>query len=37
VGEVFGNRIWDGPIIGPVLDEGWVAAINPEELWNALN
>ena len=37
VGEVFGDRRWDGPIMGPVLNEGWVAAINPEELWTALN
>jgi O-succinylbenzoate synthase len=37
VGEVFGDRRWDGPMLGPVLDEGWCAAINPEELWNALS
>ena len=36
VGEVFGDRRWDGPFTGPVLDDGWAAAINPEELWNAL-
>ncbi len=36
VGEVFGDRRWDGPVTGPVLDDGWSAAINPEELWTAL-
>jgi O-succinylbenzoate synthase len=37
VGEVFGDRRWDGPILGPVLDAGWSQVVNPEELWNALN
>lgn len=37
VGEVFGDRRWDGPITGPVLDDGWGATINPEDLWNALS
>ena len=37
IGEVFGDRQWDGPILGPVLDESWFAAINSEELWNALS
>jgi len=37
IGEVFGDRRWDGPIMGPVLDEGWFSSFNPEELWNALN
>ena len=37
VGEVFGDRRWDGPLLGAVLDEGWFKAINPEELWNALS
>lgn len=36
IGEVFGDRRWDGPFLGPVLDASWAAAINPEELWNAL-
>ena len=35
VGEVFGDRRWDGPMLGPVLDAGWVHGVNPEELWNA--
>jgi len=37
VGEVFGDRRWDGPVMGPVLEDGWCAAINPEDLWNALS
>ena len=37
VGEVFGDRRWDGPILGAVLDNGWINAVNPEEIWNALN
>ena len=37
VGEIFGDRLWDGPIIGPLVDAGWSQTINPEEIWNALN
>jgi len=37
VGEIFGDRLWDGPIIGPLVDAGWCESINPEEIWNALN
>lgn len=37
VGEIFGDRRWDGPFMGPVLDDSWFAAFNPEELWNALS
>lgn len=37
VGEVFGDRRWDGPFLGAILDESWVAAVKPEELWNALS
>lgn len=37
VGDVFGDRRWDGPFLGSVLDESWVAAVKPEELWNALS
>ncbi|RXK55857.1 o-succinylbenzoate synthase [Oleiharenicola lentus] len=37
VGEVFGDRRWDGPMLGPVLDAGWLAGVNSEELWNTLN
>ncbi len=37
VGEIFGDRRWDGPFIGPLADASCVA-INPgEDLWNALN
>lgn len=35
VGAVFGDRLWDGPGIGPLLDATWGATVNPEELWNA--
>ena len=37
IGEVFGDRLWDGPLLGSVLDEGWTKAVNPEALWNALS
>jgi O-succinylbenzoate synthase len=37
VGEVFGERSWDGPVLGPVLDAGWAAAVDAEALWNALS
>lgn len=36
VDGVFGDRRWDGPKLGAVLDAGWVKAVNPEALWNAL-
>jgi O-succinylbenzoate synthase len=36
VGEIFGDRRWDGPFPGPVLDASWVNAVNPEDLWSAL-
>lgn len=36
VGEVFGDRRWDGPMLGPVLDAGWLAGFNAEDAWNAL-
>jgi O-succinylbenzoate synthase len=36
VGEIFGDRRWDGPFTGPVLDGDWSRGIKPEELWNAL-
>ncbi len=37
VGEVFGDRRWDGPLIGPLVDASCVAVNPGEELWNALN
>lgn len=35
VGEIFGERVWDGPAIGPLLDATWCEQVNPEALWNA--
>lgn len=37
VGEIFGDRLWDGPIIGPLADASCLAPMAGEELWNALN
>ena len=37
IGEIFGDRLWDGPIIGPLLDAGWCDTADGEEIWNALN
>lgn len=37
VGDIFGDRRWDGPFLGTLVDTGWVNAVNPEELWNAMN
>jgi O-succinylbenzoate synthase len=37
VGGIFGDRRWDGPFIGPLVDAGCVAQNVGEELWNALN
>ena len=34
-GAVFGDRRWDGPVSGPVLDAGWLDGINEEAAWNA--
>lgn len=37
VGEIFGDRRWDGPVLGPLADRGAIA-LNPGEAgWNALN
>jgi O-succinylbenzoate synthase len=35
VGEIFGDRLWDGPIIGPVADASCIDT-NGKELWEAL-
>ncbi|HKB56800.1 MAG TPA: o-succinylbenzoate synthase [Lacunisphaera sp.] len=35
--EVFGDRRWDGPVIGPLADASCIAANPGEELWTALN
>jgi O-succinylbenzoate synthase len=37
VGEIFGDRRWDGPVVGPLLDAGWCTGVAGEELWNALS
>ncbi|HEX7630668.1 MAG TPA: o-succinylbenzoate synthase [Lacunisphaera sp.] len=36
VGEVFGDRRWDGPVLGPVLDATWLEAVSPEAAWDAI-
>jgi O-succinylbenzoate synthase len=36
VGEIFGQRVWDGPVTGPLVDAAWCGAVNPEDAWNAL-
>ena len=36
VGEIFGDRCWDGPVIGPLADESCLATNPGEELWKAL-
>ena len=36
VGEVFGDRCWDGPAIGPLADASCVADNPGEKLWTAL-
>lgn len=35
IGAVFGDRRWDGPVLGPVLDAGWLAATNAAAAWDA--
>jgi len=35
-GEIFGDRCWDGPVIGPLADASCIAADPGEELWSAL-
>ena len=35
-GEVFGDRRWDGPFIGPLADASCLASNPGEEIWNAL-
>jgi o-succinylbenzoate synthase len=36
-GGLFGDRRWDGPVIGPLADATSIALNPGEELWNALN
>lgn len=35
VGPVFGDRRWDGPVTGALLEAGWCDSVLPEDLWNA--
>lgn len=35
IGEVFGDRRWDGPILGPVLDKGWIEGVDAAAIWEA--
>jgi O-succinylbenzoate synthase len=35
IGEVFGDRRWDGPILGPVLDRTWLDGVNAAAAWDA--
>jgi o-succinylbenzoate synthase len=35
VGGIFGDRRWDGPVLGPVLDSSWVDGVNPTAAWDA--
>ena len=35
VGEIFGDRTWDGPPVGPLLDASWCDGVDAEALWNA--
>lgn len=37
IGEIFGDRRWDGPQLGPLADASCLADQNPEALWNALS
>ncbi len=34
IGPVFGDRAWDGPVTGALLDAGWCDSVSAEELWN---
>jgi len=36
-GGIFGDRRWDGPVIGPLADASAIALGTGEELWNALS
>jgi O-succinylbenzoate synthase len=35
LGPVFGDRRWDGPMVGPLMDAAWSDEVNPEALWTA--
>jgi O-succinylbenzoate synthase len=35
IGDIFGDRTWDGPAMGSLLDASWCDQVNPGALWNA--
>ncbi|MEI6106273.1 MAG: o-succinylbenzoate synthase [Opitutae bacterium] len=37
LGAVYGDRRWDGPLLGPLADASCLAPNPGEEIWNALN
>ena len=37
LGEMFGDRTWDGPVLGPLVDASCWQGQNLEAQWNALN
>lgn len=37
IGESFGERTWDGPVLGPLVDASCWQGQNREAQWNALN
>lgn len=37
MGEIFGQRVFEGPYIGPLLDGSWFDGINLGKVWSALN
>jgi o-succinylbenzoate synthase len=37
VGGIFGDRHWDGPATGALIDAAWCDSVSAEELWNATN
>lgn len=37
LGAIFGDRCWDGPLLGPLADASCLAPNPGEEIWTALN
>jgi O-succinylbenzoate synthase len=35
IGEPFGDRRWDGPILGPILDDSWLKGVDAAAIWDA--
>lgn len=35
IGAVFGERLWDGPVVGPLIDATWSDGVDAEALWTA--